>query len=394
MTDSGFKASLDPAGLPDRNGPEPRPMTASAILVDEGRRVRVTWPDGTSRDIPTRWLFDHADEARDPVSGQRAQGAMAAGACGLEVVEIEAGQLRARFQGGQRRIALRRLREGAAPRRPAAPWLTPAPIEAVAPVAFDDYLADDGALGEVLSRVARWGLAVLVGAGAEPGAVERAVNRFGYIRETNYGRLFDVRIAPRPGNLAYTDQALDLHTDNPYRDPVPTLQLLHAITADGAGGATLFVDGFAHAEALRGETPGAFETLARTPVRFRFAAADGARWSCETPVLRLDAAGALEAVRLNHRSLDLALGDADAVEAWYDAYLAYYARVHAPDAAYARRLAPGEMVIFDNRRLLHGRQAMSRGSPRWLQGCYADVDGLAASLARLDAASAPAPEVG
>jgi gamma-butyrobetaine dioxygenase len=257
-------------------------------------------------------------------------------------------------------------------------------------VQFNDYLGDDQALREVLSRVARWGIAFLTGAGREPDAVEQAVARFGFVRETNYGRLFDVRIEPRPGNLAYTDQALDLHTDNPYRDPVPTLQLLHAITTDdGGGGETLFVDGFAHAEALRREAPGTFETLARTPVRFSFAEASGARWSFAAPVLQLDALGAMETVRLNHRSLDLAAGEATSTEAWYDAYLAYYRRVHAPEAACGRRLAPGEMVIFDNRRLLHGRRAMTVGSPRWLRGCYADVDGLAATLARLERARDP-----
>jgi len=239
--------------------------------------------------------------------------------------------------------------------------------------------------------VAQFGMAVIVGAGPEPGVVERTVERFGFVRETNYGRLFDVRIEADPGNLAYTDQALDLHTDNPYRDPVPTLQLLHAITTDADGGETLFVDAFAHAEALRGEAPEAFEILARTPVRFSFAEASGARWSFEAPVLSVGVNGAIEAVRLNHRSLDIAPGDPAPLEAWYDAYLALYRRIHAPEAAFARRLAPGEVVIFDNRRLVHGRRAMASASPRWLQGCYADMDGLAATLARLDRAAAPEP---
>ena len=237
----------------------------------------------------------------------------------------------------------------------------------------------------MLSRVARWGLAVLVGAGHRPGVVEQAVQRFGFIRETNYGRLFDVRVEPRPGNLAYSDQALDLHTDNPYRDPVPTLQLLHAITTDAGGGETMFVDGFAHAEALRREAPDAFDVLARTPVRFTFAAESGDVWSFAAPVVSLDAQGAVEAVRLNHRSLDLEHGDPQAVDGWYDAYLAYYGRLHRPEAAFGRRLAPGEVVIFDNRRLLHGRRSLTAESPRWLQGCYADIDGLAATLARLGA---------
>jgi len=363
-------------------------LSATATLADDGRGVRVTWADGAARDLPARWLFDHADDARDPVSGQRAHGALAlGGADRIETAAVANGLLKLRFSpcGVERAIALGQLRSAFdAPAHRVEPWPTPEPIAAAPPVPFKDYLSDDGARREALSRVRRWGLALLDGAGAEPGAVERAVEAFGFVRETNYGRLFDVRIEPRPGNLAYTDRPLDLHTDNPYRDPIPTVQLLHAIVADASGGETVFVDGFAHAEALRREAPDAFELLARTPVRFTFADETGARWSHQGPVLGVTGAGEVEVVRLNHRSLDLAPGEPSEVEAWYDAYLAYYRRLHDPAAAFGRRLAPGEMVIFDNRRIVHGRRALASDSPRWLQGCYADMDGLAATLARLD----------
>jgi gamma-butyrobetaine dioxygenase len=362
-------------------------MTASATLLEDGRLVRVIWPDGVRRDLSARWLFDHAKDARDPVSGQRGHGALALADAHALATEVEGDRLRARFSpsGAERWIGLDRLRGEEAPAaHPVQLWPTPGPIAAAPPIPFDDYMSDDDALREALSRVVRRGLALLVGAGEDPDAAERVVARFGFVRETNYGRLFDVRIEPRPGNLASTDRALDLHTDNPYRDPAPTLQLLHAIATDDAGGATLFVDGFAHAEALRRASPDAFDRLARTPARFTFAAAGGERWSCETPVLRLRPDSALESVRLNHRSLDLPPVEAEAVEAWYDAYLAFYRRLHAPEAPFERRLAPGELVIFDNRRILHGRRGLVSGSPRWLRGCYADVDGLGATLARLD----------
>ena len=50
------------------------------------------------------------------------------------------------------------------------------------------------------------------------------------------------------------------------------------------------------------------------------------------------------------------------------------------------RLAPGDCLVFDNTRVLHARTAfsLSAGSPgRHLQGCYADLDGLASTLAVL-----------
>jgi gamma-butyrobetaine dioxygenase len=367
-------------------------LNAKAALVNDARGVRVTWGDGAAGEFSARWLFDQADEARDPVSGQRAHGALSLeGARRIEMAVVEDGHLKLRFSpsGVSGGIALGRLRTvlGTAA-HPTELWPTPGPIAAAWPLPFKDYLGDDAARREVLARVRRWGLAFLDSVGREPGAVERAVEAFGFVRETNYGRTFDVRIEPKAGNLAYTDRPLDLHTDNPYRDPVPTVQLLHAIVADADGGETVFVDGFAHAEALRREAPAAFERLACTPVRYSFADETGARWSHQAPVLGVTAAGEVEVVRLNHRSLDLAHGEPEAVDAWYDAYLAYYRRLHDPAAAFGRRLAPGEMVIFDNRRIVHGRRALASDSPRWLQGCYADMDGLAATLARLDHAHA------
>ena len=65
------------------------------------------------------------------------------------------------------------------------------------------------------------------------------------------------------------------------------------------------------------------------------------------------------------------------------------------------RLAPGDCLIFDNTRILHARTAFSLpasadGSQgRHLQGCYADLDGLASTLAVLsrpgDNGRGPAP---
>lgn len=356
------------------------------VVLGEGRQVGVAWPDGETRIVSARWLFDHAVEAREPMSGQRRHSALELTDAVVVSAEVAGELLHVDFTADARTLPLARLREGDG-RPPVQLWTTPEPVAAQAPIPFDAYLTDDTALAEALSRVAQSGLVLLTGAGADPEAVEKAVARFGFIRETNYGRLFDVRVEPEPGNFAFTDRALDLHTDNPYRDPVPTLQLLHAIRADaGGGGETAFVDGFAHAEALRREAPAAFERLAREPARFTFTEASGAAWSASFPILQADAAGGLQTVRLNHRSMDLEPADAERQDAWYDAYLDLYRRLHAPGTAFERRLQPGELVIFDNRRILHGRRAFQSGGARWLRGAYADADGLHAALARLSAA--------
>ncbi len=70
----------------------------------------------------------------------------------------------------------------------------------------------------------------------QPGTVLTVAGSMGYVRETNYGRLFDVRVEATPANLAFTGLPIAPHTDNPYRDPVPTVQLLHCLASAVEGG--------------------------------------------------------------------------------------------------------------------------------------------------------------
>ena len=48
------------------------------------------------------------------------------------------------------------------------------------------------------------------------------------------------------------------------------------------------------------------------------------------------------------------------------------------------KLSPGESFIVDNTRVLHARKGYSGAGSRWLQGCYADKDGLLSTLAAIE----------
>ena len=73
-----------------------------------------------------------------------------------------------------------------------------------------------------------------------------------------FGALFDVRSTAEASDLAYTSLPLDPHTDNPYRDPVPGVQLLHCLVNETSGGHSTLVDGLAAARALESRDPEAF----------------------------------------------------------------------------------------------------------------------------------------
>ena len=252
-------------------------------------------------------------------------------------------------------------------------------------VEYEAARTDPDALRHFLAAVRRFGVARLTGVPRVSGAVCDVAALFGYVRETNYGRRFDVRAEVNPSNLAYTSLGLQAHTDNPYRDPVPTLQLLHCLENSVEGGESAVVDGFMAAERLRREAPEAFHLLTRHCARFAYEGSAGVRLRAKRPMLELGADGELIAVRFNNRSA-AAFTDVPfaAMEGYYDAYRRLAALIEDPALTVSFRLEPGELFIVDNTRVLHARRAFSGIGRRWLQGCYADKDGLLSTLAALE----------
>ena len=233
-----------------------------------------------------------------------------------------------------------------------------ADLAAVPAADWASYLADDGVRVSLLDAVARYGAGLLRDVPAAAGMVTAVVETFGYVRETNYGRIFDVRVVVDPANLAFTSRAIAPHTDNPYRDPVPTLQLLHCLRDADLGGDTVLVDGFVAAAALRAADPVSFDVLTATPIPFSYVDKATSLTACQ-PLIALSPRGRIACVRLNNRSMQplrLPFGEAEAV---YAAYQAWTEMVARPEFALRLRLAPGDCLAFDNTRILHARTAFS-----------------------------------
>ncbi|WP_405063996.1 TauD/TfdA family dioxygenase [Kribbella sp. NBC_01505] len=238
----------------------------------------------------------------------------------------------------------------------------------------------------VLRGVRDLGFAVLHGTPVVEETVLRIAETFGFTRETNYGRLFDVRVEAKPNNLAFTGLAIAPHTDNPYRDPVPTLQLLHCLDNAVDGGESGLVDGFQAADLLRREDPESFAILTSIPVPFAWSD-DTASLRADRPLIEVDATGAVREIRFNNRSMQALRLTAAQSEAFYTAYRAFAEIVLRPELLFTFRLEAGDCVIFDNTRLLHARTAFAESGSRHLQGCYADLDSLLSTLATLEARS-------
>lgn len=363
-------------------------MSVVAKAELRGACVQFLWTDGFEAEFASAWLWDNAPSSATAIGKQRlrsarsliAAGATRAVAVSGDVVDIEYVRGSVQWSGAQLRRHATRERSTIMER---VPWPRGNHIAERPAIDYASYLSNDRDLAAALSEVAQYGLVRLAGAGIDLDELDHTVARFGFIRETNYGRLFEVRVVADPDNVAFTAEALEPHTDNPYREPVPTLQLLHCIRDSGAGGATSFVDGYALARWFRESHPDDFHRLSQRAVPFSFTTAAGDRYAVRTPVIHLAADGDIAGLRFNHRalgSIDFPAADA---ALWYESYLKLAKEADAVGRRFLHAMKPGDIAIFDNERILHGREAFSGASERLLKGCYADRDALQATLARL-----------
>lgn len=245
-----------------------------------------------------------------------------------------------------------------------------------------DYLEDRQVMRRALTQIQTHGYCIIRGVPTESGAVLDVIKSFGFVRVTNYGELFDVRVEADPNNLAFTSLAIAPHTDNPYRNPVPTIQLLHCLETTVEGGLSGLVDGFLVAKKLLELDPKSYELLSTTNFLFKYENATTTLES-HSAVIELGAQHQVVGIRWNDRSISPPLNPENA-DRVFEAMRAFARIANDPDLVVEFRLEPGDCVIFDNTRLLHSRTAYESSGRRHLQGAYADLDSLHSSLSVLN----------
>lgn len=347
--------------------------------------LHVTVSDIGAVALDAAQLYDDAPVRFDDVSGQRRAAAVSRSARALLSVAVDANALRLEIDGESiaypfDEIVARAQPHGRATRR--RRWSGGHLVRRESAAAFMEH---PEARRRTLTALLRDGVAVIEGLapGIDLGDV---AGFFGQIRATNFGRTFEVRSRANADTLAATMEALAPHTDNPYRATPPDIQVLACRAAAAEGGETVIVDGLAVVEALRRAAPDMVATLATTPVRFAWESAGVALEAC-APVIAFGVGGDIERLRVNDRALREVLGDPAQRQIWRAAYRALQDLI--AEGAYTVRLTlrPGDVLLLDNRTILHGRTAFT-DEERWLEGCYVDIDGAVSACTLLERAVA------
>ena len=290
------------------------------------------------------------------------------------------------------------------------PWDASTP-HLLAPTPYTTYLTSVTALHIILLRLRQYGVAILSEVPTTPAAITRIAARIGPLRSTFYGSTWDVRSVPDAKNIAYTSQPLGLHMDLLYMRNPPGLQLLHCLKNECSGGESLFADGFRAALELQKEaieqpppsspghdTPAAvshYQTLATFPQPFHYAHPPNQHYRFSHPLIQLHPHNhSIEAINYSP-PFQAPFPPNEPFAPYLSAAKRFASLIEDGKNRLEYRLQPRECVIFDNRRVLHGRRGFElrpasdsvggeervvkegkggKEGGRWLRGAYIDTD--------------------
>ncbi len=248
---------------------------------------------------------------------------------------------------------------------------------------FKENLFDEQEMYKALIDFYKYGFVIFKNVPTKDNFIVNFANSIGSIRRTNFGEYFNVKSKPNPNDLAYTSLPLAPHTDNPYRNPVPCIQILHCIENEVSGGLSTLVDGFTVVEKLKQDFPNYYKILTEIKVRFQFVDQTVVLedWA---EMIQLDENGNFKQVRFSPRLDFVPLIEKDKLELFYSARKKISELYNSEQYKIEFKLLPGDLLMMDNYRLLHGRTTYNANEgKRFLQGCYIDYDSTEGKLKHL-----------
>ena len=376
------------------------PMQTVRTIVgieSDGKEVTLQWDDGCRSHFHALWLRDNCacPECRHPQALERtfmfvdhaAPSITTAGLGPDEALEVrfrtDEGSHVSRYTKGWLRAYDCSESESRAWHIPRQLW--GAEIARRLPsVDYEDYMQTNAGLRLWLEALRAHGIVILRGVPQQPGKLLEIAHRIGPVRTSNFGAYYDVVSMPNPNASAYTPMGLELHTDLANWPSPPDVQLLFCLKNSVSGGESVFADGFSVAENLRVRDPKAFQRLSTQPLDFRFHD-ESCDIRARAPAIEVDREGRLVRIRFNNWLRAPLIAAKDEVLPVYEALGTLWRMLRDPRYRLNLRLAAGDLIAYDNSRVLHGRAPFdARSGERHLQGCYLNQADIESRLRLLD----------
>ncbi|XP_017144391.1 trimethyllysine dioxygenase, mitochondrial [Drosophila miranda] len=231
-------------------------------------------------------------------------------------------------------------------------------------------VATDEVVKSLVASLVRYGIVFIDDVAPTPTMTELALRCVFPLMKTFFGEMWTFSDKQDHADTAYTKLYLGSHTDNTYFCDAAGLQALHCIEhSGGTGGENFFVDGLHVVHELRRRFPPAYEVLCRVQVPGEYIE-EGEHHCFTAPIIRVDPLnGDFVQLRLNvyDRGVFDTVPQSEMAD-FYDSLRQLMQIVREEQQQWSLKLLPGSIVLFDNWRVLHGRQAYT--GRRTMSGAY------------------------
>lgn len=253
--------------------------------------------------------------------------------------------------------------------------------------------ATDGGEGQLrlYGLLRDYGIVQVDGMGDAPDRTEELADLMGPIHETTvYGRIYDVRAEPVAKLGAKTGMAQAPHIDDAFYYSAPGIDIFHCLVNTTTGGMSAYVDGFAIAESIKEQAPAAYRLLTTLPVAHVRRHPGEIDLRSRGPLISLDEFGQPCGIRYFDRALAPLDCAPENMNAFYNAIREFNMRMLSTEFVAEIRVAPGNGVLIDNHRIMHGRTAFDPSSGRHIRLCHVPRDEFHGRLRELSRTLDPA----
>ena len=198
-------------------------------------------------------------------------------------------------------------------------------------------------------------------------SVEFLAKKIGYVRNSIFGGLWSFESNADMADSAYTNEELRPHTDSTYSNDAPGLQLLLCCEYDAKGGDSIMVDGLKIAETIKSKNQNLYDVLTKINVPGNYTG-DGVILEAKRPIIKLDDNNHIDQISFNNYDRAPFRLDPELTKIFYEAISLFDNLANSKQYQWRHILKPGELLIFNNWRVLHGRGSFN--GKRKMKGCY------------------------
>ena len=231
---------------------------------------------------------------------------------------------------------------------------------------YKNIISDEG-FRNLLTKLYSLGFAVITDCKRDMSSVELLAKKIGYVRNSIFGGLWSFESNADMADSAYTNEELRPHTDSTYSNDAPGLQLLLCCEYDAKGGESIMVDGLKLAETIKAQNKDLYEVLTKIEVPGNYTG-DGVILEAKRPIIKLDDKNQITQISFNNYDRAPFRLNPELTKIFYEAISLFDNLANSKQYQWRHILNPGELLIFNNWRVLHGRGSFN--GKRKMKGCY------------------------